>query len=46
MRLTTRIALVTVALCAAAGLAAAKPRHVVVLDFDGPKTLAETGAPP
>jgi hypothetical protein len=43
MRLTTRIALVTVALCAAAGLAAAKPRRVVVLDFDGPKTLAESG---
>src|SRR5262245_66146941 len=44
MSVTTRTALVTAALCLTAGLAMAKPpRHVVVLTFDGPRTLADNG---
>ena len=44
MSVTTRTALVTAALCLTAGLAMAKPpRHVVVLNFDGPRTLADSG---
>jgi len=39
-----RIALTAAALCAAAATSAdAKPRRVVILDFDGPRTLADTG---
>ena len=37
------LALTTVALCAAASTADARPRRVVVLDFDGPRQLADTG---
>jgi hypothetical protein len=38
-----RIALTAAALCGAAATANAKPRRVVILDFDGPRTLADTG---
>lgn len=39
-----RIALTAAALCAAGTTAAdAKPRRVVILDFDGPRTLADSG---
>jgi len=38
-----RLALTTAALCAAATTADAKPRRVVILDFDGPRQLADTG---
>lgn len=39
-----RIALTAAALCAAGTSAAdAKPRRVVILDFDGPRTLADKG---
>ena len=39
-----RIALAAAALCAAATTSAdAKPRRVVILDFDGPRTLADNG---
>lgn len=46
MAITThafRIALTAAALCAASTTADAKPRRVVILDFDGPRTLADTG---
>src|SRR5215813_7485937 len=45
MPITTafRFALTTAALCAAASTADARPRRVVVLDFDGPRQLADTG---
>lgn len=46
MSLTTsalRIALAAAALCAAGSTADAKPRRVVVLDFDGPRALADNG---
>jgi hypothetical protein len=40
-----RIALTAAALCAAGTTAAdAKPRRVVILDFDGPRTLADNGS--
>ena len=40
----TRLALVAAALVAAGATAAdAKPRRVVILDFDGPRTLADSG---
>jgi hypothetical protein len=38
-----RIALTVAALTGAAATAEAKPRRVVVLDFDGPRSLADTG---
>lgn len=38
-----RFALCAAALCAAASTAEAKPRRVVILDFDGPRQLADTG---
>lgn len=38
-----RLALTAAALCGAVATADAKPRRVVVLDFDGPRTLADTG---
>src|SRR6185436_8011605 len=39
-----RIALTAAALCAAGTTSAdAKPRRVVILDFDGPRTLADSG---
>lgn len=38
-----RIALAATALCSAAATADAKPRRVVILDFDGPRGLADTG---
>ena len=39
-----RIALTAAALCAAGTTAAdAKPRRLVILDFDGPRTLADSG---
>jgi len=46
MSITTsalRLALTTAALCAATTTADAKPRRVVILDFDGPRQLADTG---
>jgi hypothetical protein len=46
MSITTqalRFALTAAALCSAASLAEAKPRRVVVLDFDGPRQLADNG---
>jgi hypothetical protein len=46
MSITThasRLALIAAALCAAAATAAAKPRRVVILDFDGPRQLADAG---
>jgi hypothetical protein len=46
MSITTkafRFALTAAALCAAGNTADAKPRRVVILDFDGPRTLADTG---
>jgi hypothetical protein len=46
MSITTqafRLALTTAALCAAASTADARPRRVVILDFDGPRQLADTG---
>ncbi len=45
MSITTssfRFALAAATLCAAAATADAKPRRVVVLDFDGPRGVAET----
>jgi hypothetical protein len=38
-----RLALTTAVLCAAASTADARPRRVVILDFDGPRQLADTG---
>ena len=38
-----RIAITAAALCGAAVTAEAKPRRVVVLDFDGPRSLADSG---
>src|SRR5690349_17775154 len=38
-----RIAFTAAALVGAAATANAKPRRVVVLDFDGPRSLADTG---
>ncbi len=38
-----RLALTATALCSAAATADAKPRRVVILDFDGPRGLADTG---
>ena len=38
-----RLALTATALCSAAATAEAKPRRVVILDFDGPRGLADTG---
>src|SRR5215510_15533509 len=38
-----RFALTAAALCAAAPTADARPRRVVVLDFDGPRQLADAG---
>jgi hypothetical protein len=38
-----RFALTAAALCAAVPTADARPRRVVVLDFDGPRQLADTG---
>lgn len=38
-----RLALTSAALCAAASTADARPRRVVVLDFDGPRQLADSG---
>jgi hypothetical protein len=38
-----RLALTAAALVGAAATADAKPRRVVVLDFDGPRSLADTG---
>ena len=45
MPITTafRFALTAAALCAAVPTADARPRRVVVLDFDGPRQLADTG---
>ena len=46
MSITTqafRLALTTAALCAAATTADARPRRVVILDFDGPRQLADSG---
>jgi hypothetical protein len=46
MSITTqafRIALTAAALCAAGSTADARPRRIVVLDFDGPRQLADTG---
>jgi hypothetical protein len=40
---TFRIALAAAALCSAASAADAKPRRLVILDFDGPRGLADTG---
>lgn len=39
----TRFVLTGAALCSVASHADAKPRRVVVLDFDGPRTLADSG---
>jgi len=46
MSITTsafRFALTTAALCAAVSTADAKPRRLVVMDFDGPRQLADAG---
>jgi hypothetical protein len=46
MSITTsafRLALTAAALCAAASTADARPRRVVILDFDGPRQLADLG---
>jgi len=46
MSITTsafRFALTTAALCAAASTADAKPRRLVIMDFDGPRQLADAG---
>jgi hypothetical protein len=46
MSITTsalRLALTTAALCAATTAADAKPRRLVILDFDGPRQLADSG---
>jgi hypothetical protein len=46
MSITTtafRVALTAAALCAAASTADARPRRVVILDFDGPRQLADAG---
>jgi hypothetical protein len=46
MSITTqafRFALTTAALCAAATTVLAKPKRVVILDFDGPRQLADAG---
>jgi hypothetical protein len=46
MSITTsafRYALTAAALCAATSTADAKPRRVVILDFDGPRQLADSG---
>ena len=43
MSLRKRIALVAASLCAVVTTVEAKPRRVVVLDFDGPRQLADTG---
>jgi hypothetical protein len=46
MSITTsafRFALTAAALCAAASTADAKPKRVVILDFDGPRQLADVG---
>lgn len=46
MSITTqafRFALTAAALCAAASTANAKPKRVVILDFDGPRQLADAG---
>src|SRR5215813_244620 len=45
MPITTafRFALTAAALCAAVPTADARPRKVVVLDFDGPRQLADAG---
>ena len=45
MSITTafRFALTVAALCAAASTADAKPRRLVILDFDGPRQLADSG---
>lgn len=46
MSLTTtsfRLAFAAAALCAATTSADAKPRRVVILDFDGPRSLADAG---
>lgn len=46
MSITTsafRFALTAAALCAAASTADAKPRRLVILDFDGPRQLADSG---
>jgi hypothetical protein len=46
MSITTsafRFALTAAALCAAASTADAKPKRVVILDFDGPRQLADAG---
>jgi hypothetical protein len=46
MSITTqafRLALSAAALCAAVSSADAKPRRVVILDFDGPRQLADSG---
>jgi hypothetical protein len=40
---TFRFALAAAALCAVHGAAEAKPRHIVILDFDGPRELADAG---
>ena len=38
-----RIAITAAALCGVAATAEAKPRRVVILDFDGPRSLADSG---
>jgi hypothetical protein len=43
LRYALRYALTAAALCAATATADAKPRRVVVLDFDGPRQLADSG---
>jgi hypothetical protein len=43
LRVALRVALAAAALCAAASPAEAKPRRVVILDFDGPRQLADNG---
>ena len=46
MSITTqafRLALSAAALCAAGSVADAKPRRLVILDFDGPRQLADSG---
>ncbi len=46
MSITTqafRFALTAAALCAAGSIAEARPRRLVILDFDGPRQLADSG---
>jgi hypothetical protein len=38
-----RFALTAAALCAAGSIADARPRRLVIMDFDGPRQLADTG---